>query len=175
MQTPQNLRKPVPANTRGGVRPSAGRGASRPGAQCGAGSEREKELGGTHRSAPCCWRAGVCCSGWTQPGFRVSGWPGRSPQRSTGLSGQVRGRRAPGKQGSGLDQRGWGGPRWAESAAPGDRAAHHLRLALLLKRPVSLSRVWMKPGWMKHKLGSRLLGEISVTSDMQMTPPYGRK
>ena len=124
-----------------------------------------------HLSAPCFWRAGVCCSGWTQPGFRVSGWPGRSPQRSTGLSGQVRGRRAPGKQGSGLDQRGWGGPRWAESAAPGDRAAHHLRLALLLKRPVSLSRVWMKPGWMKHKLGSRLLGEISVTSDMQVTPP----
>ena len=24
---------------------------------------------------------------------------------------------------------------------------------------------------MKHKLGSRLLGEISITSDMQMTPP----
>ena len=26
------------------------------------------------------------------------------------------------------------------------------------------------PGWMKHKLESRLLGEISVTSDMKMTP-----
>ena len=26
-------------------------------------------------------------------------------------------------------------------------------------------------GWMKHKLASRLLGEISITSDMQMTPP----
>ena len=26
-------------------------------------------------------------------------------------------------------------------------------------------------GWMKHKLESRLSGEISVTSDMQMTPP----
>ena len=26
------------------------------------------------------------------------------------------------------------------------------------------------PGWMKHKLESRL-GEISITSDMQMTPP----
>ena len=25
------------------------------------------------------------------------------------------------------------------------------------------------PGWMKHKLESRLLGEISVTSDMQDT------
>ena len=30
-------------------------------------------------------------------------------------------------------------------------------------------------GWMKHKLESRLLGEISITSDMQVTPPYGRK
>ena len=28
--------------------------------------------------------------------------------------------------------------------------------------------------WRKHKLESRILGEIS-TSDMQMTPPYGRK
>ena len=25
--------------------------------------------------------------------------------------------------------------------------------------------------WMKHKLESRLLGEISITPDMQMTPP----
>ena len=27
------------------------------------------------------------------------------------------------------------------------------------------------PGWMKDKLESRLLGEMSLTSDMQMTPP----
>ena len=27
------------------------------------------------------------------------------------------------------------------------------------------------PGWMKHKLESRLPGEISVTSDLQMIPP----
>ena len=26
-------------------------------------------------------------------------------------------------------------------------------------------------GWMKHKLESRMLGEISIISDMQMTPP----
>ena len=26
------------------------------------------------------------------------------------------------------------------------------------------------PGWMNHKLESRLPGEISITSDMQMTP-----
>ena len=29
--------------------------------------------------------------------------------------------------------------------------------------------------WMKHKLESRLLGEISVTSDRQMTPPLWQK
>ena len=27
------------------------------------------------------------------------------------------------------------------------------------------------PGWMKHKLKSRLPGEISTTSDMQIMPP----
>ena len=31
------------------------------------------------------------------------------------------------------------------------------------------------PGWIKHKLESRLLGEISKTSDMQMTPPLWQK
>ena len=30
-------------------------------------------------------------------------------------------------------------------------------------------------GWMKHKLESRFLGEITIISDMQMTPPFGRK
>ena len=30
-------------------------------------------------------------------------------------------------------------------------------------------------GWMKHKLESRLLGEISITSNMQMTPPLWQK
>ena len=30
-------------------------------------------------------------------------------------------------------------------------------------------------GCMKHKLKSRLLGEISITSDMQMTPPLWQK
>ena len=27
------------------------------------------------------------------------------------------------------------------------------------------------PGWIKHKLESRLPGKISITSDIQMTPP----
>ena len=29
--------------------------------------------------------------------------------------------------------------------------------------------------WMKHKLEPRLLGEISITSDMQMIPPLWQK
>ena len=29
--------------------------------------------------------------------------------------------------------------------------------------------------WKKHKLESRLLGEISIISDMQMTPPLWQK
>ena len=31
------------------------------------------------------------------------------------------------------------------------------------------------PDWMKHKLESRLSGETSITSDMQMTPPLWQK
>ena len=31
------------------------------------------------------------------------------------------------------------------------------------------------PGWMKHKLESRLLGEISITSHMQMIPALWQK
>ena len=31
------------------------------------------------------------------------------------------------------------------------------------------------PGWMKHKMASRFPGEISITSDMQMTPPLWQK
>ena len=31
------------------------------------------------------------------------------------------------------------------------------------------------PGWIMHKLKSRLPGEISITSDMQMTPPLWQK
>ena len=31
------------------------------------------------------------------------------------------------------------------------------------------------PGWMKHKLESRLPAEISITSDMQIIPPLWQK
>ena len=30
-------------------------------------------------------------------------------------------------------------------------------------------------GWMKHKLESKLQGDVSVTSDIQMTPPLWQK
>ena len=38
-----------------------------------------------------------------------------------------------------------------------------------------IMRNWETPGWRKHKLESRLPGEISITSDMQMTPPLWQK
>ena len=34
---------------------------------------------------------------------------------------------------------------------------------------------WEMLGWKKHKLESRLPGEISITSDMQMTPPMAER
>ena len=37
------------------------------------------------------------------------------------------------------------------------------------------STSWEMPGWMKHKLESRLLGEIPISSDTQMTPPLWQK
>ena len=37
------------------------------------------------------------------------------------------------------------------------------------------STSWETLGWMKHKLETRLPGEISITSDMQMTPPLWQK
>ena len=37
------------------------------------------------------------------------------------------------------------------------------------------SASWEIRGWMKHKLESRLPGEISITSDMQMIPPLWQK
>ena len=43
-------------------------------------------------------------------------------------------------------------------------------------RPAYLNYIqstsWEMLGWKKHKLESRLQEEISITSDMQMTPPY---
>ena len=45
--------------------------------------------------------------------------------------------------------------------------------------PAYLTYMWCTsyemPGWMKLKLESRLQGEISVTSGMEMTPPLWQK
>ena len=46
------------------------------------------------------------------------------------------------------------------------------------KEPVGLIWVttsWETLDWKKHKLETRLPGEISITSDMQMTPPLWQK
>ena len=37
------------------------------------------------------------------------------------------------------------------------------------------STSWEMLHWKKHKLESRFPGEISITSDMQMTPPLWKK
>jgi len=37
------------------------------------------------------------------------------------------------------------------------------------------STSYKMPGWMKNKLESSLPGEISITSNMQMTPPLWQK
>ena len=41
--------------------------------------------------------------------------------------------------------------------------------------PAYLTFMQSMPGWMKHKLESRLPGEISITSDMQLTPSLLQK
>ena len=47
------------------------------------------------------------------------------------------------------------------------------------RRPAYLTSMqstsWKTLGWKKHKLESRLTGEISITSDMQMIPPLWQK
>ena len=40
---------------------------------------------------------------------------------------------------------------------------------------INLYAEYIMLGLMKHKLESRLLGEISTTLDMQMTPPFWQK
>ena len=37
------------------------------------------------------------------------------------------------------------------------------------------STSWKTLGWRKHKLESRLVGEIPIISDMQITPPLWQK
>ena len=53
-------------------------------------------------------------------------------------------------------------PNWERSTS---------RLYIVTHLTYTQSTSWEMPGWRKHKLESRLLGEISITSDMQMIPP----
>ena len=50
--------------------------------------------------------------------------------------------------------------------------AVYCHLAYLIHRQSTSCEIL---SWMKHKLESRLPGEISITSDTQMTPPLGQK
>ena len=50
-----------------------------------------------------------------------------------------------------------------------------LTIQIIVGKVMSLLFNILSKGWKKHKLGSRLLGEISITSDMQMTPPLWQK
>ena len=50
-----------------------------------------------------------------------------------------------------------------------------LALASFLPNNTQDCTSWEMPGWMKHKLESGLPEEISITSDMQMTPPLWQK
>ena len=52
-----------------------------------------------------------------------------------------------------------------------DKAVYRHPVYLTYKKSISCEM----PDWMKHKLESRLPGEISITSDMQMTPPSWQK
>ena len=51
---------------------------------------------------------------------------------------------------------------------------------ILINKDVGLVNLYAEyimrnANWMKHRLESRLPGEISITSDMQMTPPLWQK
>ena len=51
------------------------------------------------------------------------------------------------------------------------KAAYYLPAYLTYMQSIS----WEMLGWKKHKLETRLPGEISITSEMQMTPPVRQK
>ena len=56
---------------------------------------------------------------------------------------------------------------WSDSSSSSSKAVYCHPAYLIYMQSTS----WETLGWRKHKLESRLPGEISITSDMQMTPP----
>ena len=67
-----------------------------------------------------------------------------------------------------LDMEQWSGPKLGNEYVK----AVYCHLAYLTYMQ---STSWEMLNWTKHKLESRLQGEISITSDTQMTPPLGQK
>ena len=71
------------------------------------------------------------------------------------------------------------GVQWGELRRPALKS-HILKQMLVQKCPQQQNSPMQSTpretlGWKKNKLESRLPEEISITSDMQMTPPFGRK
>ena len=51
----------------------------------------------------------------------------------------------------------------------------YFKFSCCFKKTYMQSTSWEMLGWRKHKLESKLPREISITSDMQMTPPLWQK
>ena len=79
--------------------------------------------------------------------------------------------KATGRTGHGKKKKNW---TWNNRLVP-NRKMSMARLYIVTCLFNFYAEYIMRNTGLKHKLESRLLGEISVTSDMQMTPPYGRK
>ena len=67
-----------------------------------------------------------------------------------------------------LDMEQWTGSKFKREY---DKAIYYHPACLTYMQSTSCEML----GWMKQKLESRLLGEISTASDMQMTPPLWQK
>ena len=67
-----------------------------------------------------------------------------------------------------LDMEEWTFPKWGKEYI---KAVYCYPAYLTYMQSTSCEML----GWMNHKLESRLLGEISITSDMQMTPSLWQK
>ena len=62
-----------------------------------------------------------------------------------------------------------------QNAVPGSNLKNDRMISVRFQGKPFNSTVIQVLDWKKHKLESRLLGEISITSDMQMIPPLRQK
>ena len=72
------------------------------------------------------------------------------------------------KQQAKLDMEQWTGSKWGKDYVKAVYC-HHVYLTYMQSASCGM------PCWMKHRLKSRLQGEISITSDMQMIPPLWQR